>query len=282
MNTLAKKELILEVVSTQLPNLIEEIERKVDDSASRISSNQSWVQTTPQARRDHAPNTLDEEEINRIADLLLNAEEDAFEYAIKTHKAHGVPIDYIVLDLIPEIARKLGKHWEEDSLSFADVSIGVNKLERVIYKLDYLFQANQLERQQNKSIFVSGCPGSQHSLGTLIFANFLTFSGWQVHRPNKVNIDCMVEGVKSKNHQALAISVATNEQLEQLPNLISLLRQKSKNPKIIVLIGGPLYNKTPDAFDDIQADIKACSPEESVQKLEQYLSHLDIQVKEKL
>ncbi|QWE12082.1 B12-binding domain-containing protein [Polynucleobacter sp. AP-Titi-500A-B4] len=282
MNTLAKKELILEVVSTQLPNLIEEIERKVDDSASRISSNQSWVQTTPQARRDHAPNTLDEEEINRIADLLLNAEEDAFEYAIKTHKAHGVPIDYIVLDLIPEIARKLGKHWEEDSLSFADVSIGVNKLERVIYKLDYLFQANQLERQQNKSIFVSGCPGSQHSLGTLIFANFLTFSGWQVHRPNKVNIDCMVEGVESKNHQALAISVATNEQLEQLPNLISLLRQKSKNPKIIVLIGGPLYNKTPDAFDDIQADIKACSPEESVQKLEQYLSHLDIQVKEKL
>jgi methanogenic corrinoid protein MtbC1 len=282
VNTLAKKELILEVVSTQLPNLIEEIERKVDDSASRISSNQSWVQTTPQARRDHAPNTLDEEEINRIADLLLNAEEDAFEYAIKTHKAHGVPIDYIVLDLIPEIARKLGKHWEEDSLSFADVSIGVNKLERVIYKLDYLFQANQLERQQNKSIFVSGCPGSQHSLGTLIFANFLTFSGWQVHRPNKVNIDCMVEGVKSKNHQALAISVATNEQLEQLPYLISLLRQKSKNPKIIVLIGGPLYNKTPDAFDDIQADIKACSPEESVQKLEQYLSHLDIQVKEKL
>ena len=282
MNTLAKKELILEVVSTQLPNLIEEIERKVDDSASRISSNQSWVQTTPQARRDHAPNTLDEEEINRIADLLLNAEEDAFEYAIKTHKAHGIPIDYIVLDLIPEIARKLGKHWEEDSLSFADVSIGVNKLERVIYKLDYLFQANQLERQQNKSIFVSGCPGSQHSLGTLIFANFLTFSGWQVHRPNKVNIDCMVEGVESKNHQALAISVATNEQLEQLPYLISLLRQKSKNPKIIVLIGGPLYNKTPDAFDDIQADIKACSPEESVQKLEQYLSHLDIQVKEKL
>lgn len=282
MNTLAKKELILEVVSTQLPNLIEEIERKVDDSASRISSNQSWVQATPQARRDHAPNALDEEEINRIADLLLNAEEDAFEYAIKTHKAHGVPIDYIVLDLIPEIARKLGKHWEEDSLSFADVSIGVNKLERVIYKLDYLFQANQLERQQNKSIFVSGCPGSQHSLGTLIFTNFLTFSGWQVHRPNKVNIDCMVEGVESKNHQALAISVATNEQLEQLPSLISLLRQKSKNPKIIVLIGGPLYNKTPDAFDDIQADIKACSPEESVQKLEQYLSHLDVQAKEKL
>nr|WP_255538402.1 cobalamin B12-binding domain-containing protein [Polynucleobacter sp. 73C-SIWE] len=177
--------------------------------------------------------------------------------------------------MIPELARKLGKHWEEDSLSFADVSIGVNKLERVIYKLDYLFQANQLERQQNKSIFISGCPGSQHSLGTLIFANFLTFSGWQVHRPSKVNIDSMVEGVESKMHQAVAISVSTNEQLEELPNLINLLRQKSKNPEIVVLIGGPLYNRAPDAFDHIQADVKAFSPEGSVQQLEQYLSQLE-------
>ena len=271
VNRLAKKELIREVVSTQLPGLIEEIERKVDDSASRTSSNQSWIQA-PRANRNLSSYALDATEIDRITDLLLNVEEDAFELAITTHKAHGLPIDYIVLDLIPEIARKLGKHWEEDNLSFADVSIGVNKLERVIYKLDYLFQANQLERQQNKSIFISGCPGTQHSLGTLIFANFMTFSGWQVHRPNKVNIDSMVEGVESKTHQALAISVATNEQLEQLPKLIDLLRQKSKNPKIIVLIGGPLYNKAPNAFDHIPADIKACSPEESVQKLEQHLS----------
>ena len=274
MNTLAKKELIREVVSTQLPVLIEEIERKVDGSASRTSSNQNWLQP-PSDKQGKASNALDEEEVNRIANLLLNAEEGAFELAITTHKAHGIAIDYIVLELIPELARKLGKHWEEDSLSFADVSIGVNKLERVIYKLDYLFQANQLERQQNKSIFISGCPGSQHTLGTLIFANFLTYSGWQVHRPNKANIDSMVEGVETKMHQALAISVATNEQLEELPNLINLLRQKSKNPKIVVLIGGPLYNKAPDTFDHIQADIKACSPEESVYQLEQYLSQLE-------
>ncbi len=274
MNLLAKKELIREVVSTQLPDLIGEIERKVDGSASRTSSNQNWVQS-PRVKQDQYRHTLDEEEINKLTNLLLDTEEGSFELAITVLKTHGASIDYIVLDLIPEIARKLGKHWEDDNISFADVSIGVTRLERVIYKLDYLFQANQLERQQNKSILISGCPGSQHSLGTLIFANFMTFSGWQVHRPNKVNIDSMVEGVESKIHQALAISVATNEQLEELPSLISLLRQKSKNPKIIVLIGGPLYNKTPDAFGHIQAEVKAFSPEESVQKLDQHLSQIE-------
>ena len=274
MNSLAKKELIREVVSTQLPDLIGEIERKVDISASRISSNQNWVQSS-QVKQDQYRNTLGEEEINKLTNLLLDTGEGSFELAITVLKTHGASIDYIVLDLIPSIARQLGKQWEDDSLSFADVSIGVNKLERVIHKLDYLFQANQLDRQQNKSIFISGFPGSQHSLGTLIFANFLIYSGWQVHRPNQVNIDSIVYGVSSKEIQAIAISVSTNEQLEKLPELINLLREKSKNPEIIVLIGGPLYNKAPSEFDHIQANIKAFTPEESVQKLEQHLSQLE-------
>ena len=274
MNSLAKKELIREVVSTQLPDLIEEIERKVDVSASRTSSNQNWAQS-PRVSQNQYRNTLDEEEINKLTNLLLNSEEGSFELAITVLKTHGASIDYIVLELIPAIARKLGRQWEDDDLSFADVSIGVNRLERVIYKLDYLFQANQLDRQQNKAIFITGFPGSQHTLGSLIFANFLTYSGWQVHRPHQANIDSMVYGVSSKMLQAIAISVSTNEQLEQLPNLINLLRQKSQNPEIIVLIGGPLYNKAPEAFDHIQAEVKACSPEESVQKLEQHLSQLE-------
>ena len=274
MNSLAKKELIREVVSTKLPDLIGEIERKVDVSASRTSSNQNWAQS-PQVKQDQYRNTLDDEEIDKLTNLLLNSEEGSFELAITVLKTHGASIDYIVLELIPAIARKLGKQWEDDSLSFADVSIGVNRLERVIYKLDYLFQANQLARQQNKAIFIAGFPGSQHTLGSLIFANYLTYSGWQVHRPHQANIDSIVYGVSSKKLQAIAISVSTNEQLEQLPNLINLLRQKSQNPEIIVLIGGPLYNKAPEAFDHIQADVKAVSPEESVQKLEQHLSQLE-------
>ena len=274
MNSLAKKALIRELVSTQLPGLIGEIERKVDASASRTSSNQNWVQS-PQIKQDQYRNTLDEEEINKLTNLLLDTEEGSFELAITVLKTHGAPINYIVLDLIPQIARKFGKQWEDDSLSFAEVSIGVGKLERVIHKLDYLFQANQLDRQQNKSIFISGFPGSQHTLGSLIFANFLIFSGWKVHRPNQLSTDSIVYGVSSKELQAVAVSVSTSEELEKLPKLINLLRDKSKNPKIIVLVGGPLYNKAPDEFGHIQADIKAFSAEESVQKLEQHLSQLE-------
>jgi methanogenic corrinoid protein MtbC1 len=252
--SLAKKELIREAFSTQLPSLIGTIARKVEKQSR---------------------NTLNAHEITELTQLLLSDQDGAFEQTIATLKAHGTPINYIVLELVPQIAKELGKKWEEDELSFAEVSIGVNRLERVIHRLDYLFQANQLDRQKNKSIFITVCPGSQHTLGTLILSNFFIFKGWQVYRPYEARIESIIHGIQVRAHQALAISVSSNDQLEKLPDLIELLKEKSQNPEIIVLLGGSLYNKSPEAFHHIQVDVKAFTPEESAQKLEQCLSNLE-------
>jgi MerR family transcriptional regulator, light-induced transcriptional regulator len=274
VNRSLKKELIMEVFSTQLPMLVEEIERKVEGAIKSSASNEEgWIQI-PQSTLKKQEEVLSNEEIDEITQLLLSSKEDAFELAITFLKTHGTSINYIVLDLIPAIARRLGKQWEDDILSFAEVSIGVNKLERVIHKLDYLFQVTQLEKRGNQSILISVFPGSQHSLGTLILSNYFIHSGWNVYRPDNANLESINYKLESTNHDAIAISISCDDQLQQLPNIISSLREKSKNPKIMVLIGGPLYNKAPAKFDHIQADVKAFTPEESVEKLEQLLSQL--------
>lgn len=274
VNPSFKKELIMEVFSTQLPRLVEEIERKVEGANKPKASNEDgWIEAlapTPSKRGD----VLGDEEIDRITQLLLSTEDGAFELAITVLKTHGVSINYIVLDLIPTIARRLGKQWEDDTLSFAEVSIGTSKLERVIHKLDYLFQVTQLEKRGNHSILISVFPESQHSLGTLILSNYFIHSGWRVYRPENNSLKSISRELEFNNHDAIAISVSCDEQLEQLPNTIHTLRGKSKNPKIKVLIGGPLYNKAPEKFNHIEADIKAFTPEESVERLELVLSQI--------
>ncbi len=274
VNSSVKKELIIEVFSTQLPMLVEEIERKVEGASKSSASNEEgWIQKS-QPTLSQTREVLSEYEIDQITQLLLSTKEDAFELAITFLKTHGASINYIVLDLIPAIARRLGKQWEEDTLSFAEVSIGVNKLERAIHKLDYLFQVTQLEKRRNQSILIAVFPGSQHSLGTLILSNFFIHSGWNVYHPDNTSLKSISQKLESKNHDAIAISISCDDQLQQLPNIISTLREKSKNPKIMVLIGGSLYNRAPTKFDHIQADVKAFTPEESVEKLEQVLSQL--------
>jgi len=274
VNPSFKKELIMEVFSTQLPRLVEEIERKVEGANKPKASNEDgWIEaSTPTLSLRGG--VLGDEEIDRITQLLLSTEDGAFELAITVLKTHGVSINYIVLDLIPTIARRWGKQWEDDTLSFAEVSIGTNKLERVIHKLDYLFQVTQLEKRGNHSILISNFPESQHSLGTLILSNYFIHSGWRVYRPENNSLKSISRELESNSHDAIAISISCDEQLEQLPNTIRLLREKSKNPKIIVLIGGPLYNKTPTKFAHIQADITAFTPEESVERLELILSQI--------
>ncbi len=274
MNRSFKKELIMEVFSTQLPRLVEEIERKVERVIKPNASNEDgWIETlapTLSKRGD----ILGDDEINRITQLLLSNEDGAFELAITVLKTHGVSINYIVLDLIPNIARRLGKQWEDDTLSFAEVSIGVNRLERVIHKLDYLFQVTQLEKRGNQSILITVFPESQHSLGTLILSNYFIHSGWRVYRPENTSMKSISQEIESHSHDAIAISVSCDEQLALLPNTISALREKSKNANIKVLIGGPLYNKAPEKFAHIDADIKAFTPEESVERLELVLSQI--------
>jgi len=274
VNPSFKKELIMEVFSTQLPHLVEEIERKVEGANKPKASNEDgWIEDSTPALSLKG-GVLGDEEIDRITKLLLSTEDGAFELAITVLKTHGVSINYIVLDLIPTIARRWGKQWEDDTLSFAEVSIGTNKLERVIHKLDYLFQVTQLEKRGNHSILITNFPESQHSLGTLILSNYFIHSGWRVYRPENNSLKSISRELESNSHDAIAISISCDEQLERLPNTISLLRGKSKNPKIRVLIGGPLYNKAPEKFDHIQADIKAFTPEESVERLELILSQI--------
>jgi len=274
VNPSFKKELIMEVFSTQLPRLVEEIERKVEGANKPKASNEDgWIES-PAPTLGKKGGMLDDEEINRITQLLLSTEDGAFELAITVLKTHGVSINYIVLDLIPTIARRLGKQWEDDTLSFAEVSIGVNRLERVIHKLDYLFQVTQLEKRGDHSILISVFPESQHSLGTLILSNYFIHSGWRVYRPENTSLKSISRELESNKHDAIAISISCDEQLERLPNTINVLREKSKNPKIIVLIGGPLYNKAPAKFDHIQADIKAFTPEECVERLNLVLSQI--------
>lgn len=274
VNRSFKKELIMEVFSTQLPRLVEEIERKVEGvNKPKASNEDGWIETSIPTLSKRG-NVLGDEEIDRITQLLLSTEDGAFDLAITVLKTHGVSINYIVLDLIPTIARRLGKQWEDDTLSFAEVSIGTNKLERVIHKLDYLFQVTQLEKRGDQSILISNFPESQHSLGTLILSNYFVHSGWRVYRPENNSLKSISQGLESNNHDAIALSISCEEQLELLPSTISFLREKSKNPKIIVLIGGPLYNKAPEKFDHIQADIKAFTPEECVERLELVLSQI--------
>ena len=184
----------------------------------------------------------------------------------------GMSVDSIVLELIPRIARKLGDQWVSDSLSFSEVTIATGRLQKLIYSLDHLFQETRTHASTAHTILVSAAPGSHHTLGPLILSNYFTWAGWNVLSESTPSQHYIETTVAKKSLTAIAISIADYDQLDQLPTLIQSIRNKSRNPGIIVLTGGSLYNADAMSFGHIKADIKSNTPEEALHQLNRILN----------
>ena len=184
----------------------------------------------------------------------------------------GMGVDSIVLELIPRIARKLGDQWVSDSLSFTEVTIATGRLQKLVYSLDHLFQETRTNASNNHNILVTASPGSHHTLGPLILANYFTWAGWNVQSESMPSQHFIETTVAKKFLTAIAISIADYDQLDRLPKLIQSIRSKSLNRSIIVLTGGSLYNSDALSFGYIKADIKTNTPEEALHQLNRILN----------
>lgn len=184
----------------------------------------------------------------------------------------GMSVDSIVLELIPRIARKLGDQWISDSLSFTEVTIATGRLQKLIYSLDHLFQETRTHAATAHTILVSAAPGSHHTLGPLILSNYFTWAGWNVLNESTPSKRFIEATVARQSLTAIALSIADYDQLDQLPALIQSIRNKSRNPRIVVLTGGSLYNADAMSFGHIKADIKSNTPEEALHQLNRILN----------
>lgn len=184
----------------------------------------------------------------------------------------GMSVDSIVLELIPRIARKLGDQWVSDSLSFTEVTIATGKLQKLIYSLDHLFQETRAHAATAHTILITAAPNSHHTLGPLILSNYFTWAGWNVLSESTPSQRYIETAVARQSLTAIAVSIADYDQLDQLPALIQSIRNKSRNPAIIVLTGGSLYNTDAMSFGHIKADIKSNTPEEALHQLNRILN----------
>lgn len=209
---------------------------------------------------------------NRFVSLITCDDPQKTELFIAELLNLGVNVDSIVLDLIPRIARKLGEQWVSDNLSFTEVTIATGRLQKMIYSLDHLFQETKAYPSLTKRILISAAPGSHHTLGSLILSNYFTWAGWSVFHETAPSLSHIKKTVTAECLTAVALSIADYEQLDRLPDLIQIIRKRSLNPEIIVLVGGSLYNSDAACFAHIKADIKSSTPEEALHQLNRILN----------
>jgi MerR family transcriptional regulator, light-induced transcriptional regulator len=208
------------------------------------------------------------QEVDLLVSLCINGtQETCLEYINKLMNKQ-VSIESIYLDLIPMTARKLGVLWEEDICSFTDVTIGLWRLQHILYDLTKDFQKKHTMPIENLNALLIPAPKSQHTLGLFIVAEFFRKAGWRVWGEPNLSPEEINNLIFSQWFDVIGISVGYSDQLEGVNHLITSLRSRSMNPNVAFMVGGPLYATDPELFDDIQAEIKSCDANDAIRQAE--------------
>jgi methanogenic corrinoid protein MtbC1 len=208
------------------------------------------------------------QEVDLLVSLCINGTQETCLEFINKLTNKQVSIESIYLDLIPMTARKLGVLWEEDICNFTDVTIGLWRLQHILYDLTKDFQKKHSMPIENLNALLIPAPKSQHTLGLFIVAEFFRKAGWRVWGEPNLSPEQINNLIFSQWFDVIGISVGYSEQLVGVNQLITSLRSRSMNPNVAFMVGGPLYSTDPELFDDIQAEIKSCDANDAIRQAE--------------
>jgi methanogenic corrinoid protein MtbC1 len=180
----------------------------------------------------------------------------------------GITLESIYLDLLSPVARRLGEYWNDDLVSFADVTIALGRLQQVVRELSVQPPKGGVLAPNGRSALFAAAPGEQHTFGLLIIEEFFRRSGWRTWTENGGGIGPVVAAAETHFFDIFGLTASSEEHLDQIAPMIMSVRRASKNRDITVLVGGRVFNETPELAARVGADAMATDPKEATLRAE--------------
>ena len=194
---------------------------------------------------------------NRIADmteLALGGDDHHSQEMLSALSREGASHDALQLGLIAPAAERLGRLWQEDRIDFVDVTIATNTLLRSMR-----FVSLELDRFPRagtgaSAILIAPAPGESHGFGAAMAAEFFRRGGWQVTHLTAADRNGLVAEVACQPYDVVGLSLTAAEGLTRLTHTIAVLRRRSLNPDMVVILGGPVFAADPSLVTAVGAD----------------------------
>ena len=162
----------------------------------------------------------------------------------------GLSKEDIFLELITPAAQYLGSQWDDDRMDFSQVNLGLVRLHSIANEIRCTSKSDQFAKGKARRVMMASAPGSMHMLGTTIVADFFRKEDWQVVVAISSSANELVQTVSNEWFDVLGLSLSIDQQLTGLADFIDQLKSLSLNPRMVVMLGGPIFSaKKLDAND---------------------------------
>jgi MerR family transcriptional regulator, light-induced transcriptional regulator len=200
---------------------------------------------------------LPADEVVAFTQAILLQDSSVANEQIAKLRSHGLTVDAVYLYLLSPAARYLGELWESDACSFTEVTLGMWRIQQIMYDLSPVFHANRkplVTPGKQRRILIATLPGSQHSFGLSMLSEFFRSEGWTVLAIPAPDQRELLEALVNNWLDVFALSISLDSELDNAKNIIEFARKRSCNPEISVIAGGPLCINNPELVESVGAD----------------------------
>lgn len=189
--------------------------------------------------------------------LVLSPGSEDVESEIAALVEDGLSLDSLLLDLLAPTARHLGVLWEEDLCDFAELTVAVGRLQRIMHDLTLRFGGEPAGHCHGRSILLLPCPGETHSFGLALIERFFREAGWDVTSVARDPDHDPLRLARAEWYDVIGLSVGCETLLPVLRQAVGDLRRVSRNQGVRVMVGGPILIDNPAYVGLVGADATA-------------------------
>ena len=199
-----------------------------------------------------APSSAD---IGGLADIVLGSDLEAATAYVMVLRDRGLAMETLFVELLEPTARYLGEMWEQDECDFIDVTLGVARLQKLLAVFNNTHATPMLDSRRN--VLMAMTPGNQHSFGVAMVERFLLAAGWQVQTELAATAEEIARTARDYWFAVVGLTMGSERQMESLRSTITQIRSTSRNHKIGVMVGGPVFTANAELAQEVGADATA-------------------------
>lgn len=193
-----------------------------------------------------------EAKIDELARALIAPEPDAGIAFIERIRAQGASVETVYLAYLAQAARTLGAWWEEDEISFPDVTLATGHIYAVMRGLRPMLDPEALVRS-SPSAFFTAVPGENHLLGLSMAADLYRKNGWDIALKRDMDHDEIVQYAAISGHALIGLSAGGEHSVAPLARLIIALRISA--PKATIMVSGAVLETSYSSVKALRPDI---------------------------
>ena len=242
---------------------VEGARHKLPEDALRVLAQEVLERVARQNPLQPAP-PAPTREIDILCEALLSDDRQAASDYVLHAQARGIGQEALCLSYLAVAASRLGEMWDQDRVSFLQVTVAVGRIYALMRSLRRSMPVLPLVAGRTAT-FVS-VPGEDHTLGVAMAAELLRTKGWDIHLLVGLGHNRLVDEIAAARPRLLGISTSGKRSLVSLTRLLVALRLSM--PDMRILVCGQITPSDAELIGVSGADSVAIGFEAAVAELE--------------